>query len=109
MPTNILKKTVGRSDPKIASEFIAFYSGHSKTKIKAAMNKGAAWLKSKSGKRRRIRRATANLNIGDRLELYYDDKLLASVPPQANCLSDQQYYSVWYETDGGGAAVPLPF
>jgi tRNA pseudouridine32 synthase/23S rRNA pseudouridine746 synthase len=100
MPTSIVKKTVGSNDPKIVSDFIAFYSGLSKTKIKAAMNKGAAWLKPQGGKRRRIRRATANLNVGDRLELYYDDKLLALVPPQANCLSDQRYYSVWYKPAG---------
>lgn len=100
MPKSIVKKTVGSSDPKIASDFIAFYSGLSKTKIKAAMNKGAAWLKPKGGKRRRIRRATASLHVGDRLELFYDDELLALTPPQANCLSDQQYYSVWYKPAG---------
>jgi len=81
MPASIVKKTVGRNDPKIVSDFIAFYSDLSKTKIKAAMNKGAAWLKPKGGKRRRNRRATANLNVGDRLEFYYDDKLLALIPP----------------------------
>ena len=64
------------------------------------MNKGAAWLKPEGGKRQRIRRATARLHVGDRLELFYDDDLLALVPPQANCLSDQQYYSVWNKPAG---------
>lgn len=64
------------------------------------MNKGAVWLKKTRGKQNRIRRATAALKTGDNLSLYYDEKLLALKPPSAECISDQQRYSVWFKPAG---------
>jgi tRNA pseudouridine32 synthase/23S rRNA pseudouridine746 synthase len=95
-----LKKTVGPEDPKTAVEFLAEYSDISKVRIKDAMNKGAVWLKKTGGKQYRIRRAKTTLKAGDILSFYYDEKLLAIIPPVAECISDQKRYSVWFKPAG---------
>jgi tRNA pseudouridine32 synthase/23S rRNA pseudouridine746 synthase len=64
------------------------------------MNKGAVWIKKKSGGMKRLRRASASLLQGDRIEIYYDSELLSLKPPEARCLSDQQHYSVWHKPAG---------
>ena len=64
------------------------------------MNKGAAWIRKKRGGMRRLRRATALPDAGDRLEFYYDEKLLSVKPPAAKCLSDKRRYSVWCKPPG---------
>ncbi|HEX8948576.1 MAG TPA: pseudouridine synthase, partial [Dissulfurispiraceae bacterium] len=83
-----------------ACDFLAAKSGLSKGRVKDAMNKGAAWIRKKGGGMRRLRRATALPDAGDRLELYYDGKLLSVKPPAAKCLSDKRRYSVWYKPAG---------
>jgi len=95
-----LNKTVGPDDPKTAVDFLAHHAGLSKGRIKNAMNKGAVWLKKTQGKQYRIRRATTALKPGDRLSLYYDEKLLALNPPTEACISDQKRYSVWFKPAG---------
>jgi len=96
----ILKKTVGPDDPKTVVDFLAHHAGLSKSRIKIALNKGAVRLKRTQGKQNRIRRATTALKPGDRLSLYYDEKLLALNPPIAECISDQKRYSVWFKPAG---------
>jgi tRNA pseudouridine32 synthase / 23S rRNA pseudouridine746 synthase len=96
----ILKKTVGPDDPKTVVDFLAHHAGLSKSRIKIALNKGAVRLKRTQGKQNRIRRATTALKPGDRLSLYYDEKLLALEPPIAECISDQKRYSVWFKPAG---------
>ena len=95
-----LTKTVGPNGPGTACEFIAFHSGLSKSRIKDAMNKGAVWVKKKKGKPYRLRRATAPVQSGDYLSIYYDAKLLALEPPAPQCLSDQVRYSAWHKPAG---------
>jgi tRNA pseudouridine32 synthase/23S rRNA pseudouridine746 synthase len=95
-----IKKTVGVEDPKIACGFLAQHSGLSKSRIKDAMNKGAAWISRPKGRPYRIRKATAALKAGDHLTLYYDAGLLGLVPPAPECLSDQKRYSVWFKPCG---------
>jgi tRNA pseudouridine32 synthase/23S rRNA pseudouridine746 synthase len=95
-----IKKTVTEDDPTTVCDFLATATGISKTKLKGAMHKGAAWLRRKGKKRARIRRATAPVNHGDTIELYYDAQLLALIPPQARCLMDRRHYSVWCKPAG---------
>jgi tRNA pseudouridine32 synthase/23S rRNA pseudouridine746 synthase len=95
-----LKKTVDDNDPMTAVEFLAKHSGISKVRVKDAMNKGAFWLKRNNGKQYRIRRAKTTLKAGDHLSFYYDEKLLAIIPPPAKCISDQKRYSVWFKSAG---------
>ncbi|UCF93401.1 MAG: RluA family pseudouridine synthase [Desulfobacterales bacterium] len=99
-PKFSLKQTVGALDSKTLCDYIASQTGLSKSKIKDALNKGAAWLKKKGGHRRRVRRASTALNPGDSLEFYYDARLLERHPPQGRCLHDYQRFSVWYKPSG---------
>jgi tRNA pseudouridine32 synthase/23S rRNA pseudouridine746 synthase len=95
-----LKKTVGPEDPKTAVDFIAEYSDISKVRIKDAMNKGAVRLKKAGGKQNRIRRAKTALKTGDKLSFFYNEKLLGLEPWDAECISDQKRYSVWFKPAG---------
>jgi tRNA pseudouridine32 synthase / 23S rRNA pseudouridine746 synthase len=94
-----LKKQVVPGDSKTVCEFFAHASGLSKSKIKDAMIKGAAWRKRR-GRQERIRRATEPVRAGDVLELHYDERLLTIEPPDAELISDCEYYSVWYKPAG---------
>lgn len=96
----VFKKTVSSDDIRTASALLAAGTGLSKTKVKEAMIKGAVWLKKDKRKRRRLRRATASLAAGDILEIFYDENILAKIPPPANLLSDRNVYSVWIKPAG---------
>ena len=92
--------TVPPGDPTTACELLARQTGLAKGRIKDAMTKGAVWLKKKKGKPQRLRRATAVVRPGYRLAIHYDAALLALVPPQPRCVSDQGHYSVWEKPAG---------
>lgn len=80
-----------------ACQMLADASGLPKARIKIAMSKGAVWLKREGAKERRIRKAKFMLNAGDRIQLFYDPKVLAMTPPEPTCLEDTQEYSVWFK------------
>ncbi len=82
-----------------ASDFLAGHSGLSKSKVKDAMNKGAVLIR-KNGRMQRLRRATARLNRGDRIEFHYDESVLAIIPPSPILISDEGRYSVWHKPAG---------
>jgi tRNA pseudouridine32 synthase/23S rRNA pseudouridine746 synthase len=69
-------------------------------RIKDAINKGAVWLKRGQRRPQRIRRVTEALIVGDRVNLNYDEKILANEPPAAYCIADQIHYSVWHKPAG---------
>jgi len=92
--------TVTPDDPPTACELLARQTGLAKARIKDAMTKGAVWLKKRKGKLQRLRRATAAVRPGYQLVIHYDKGLLALVPPQARCVSDQGHYSVWEKPAG---------
>jgi len=96
----VFQQSVPAGDAPPAAEFFAAATGLPKVRIKDAMNKGAAWLKRKGLKKRRIRRAAFPLRPGDALWLCYDPHLLAQIPPRARCLEDVGRYSVWYKPPG---------
>lgn len=83
-----------------ACDLLAAKSGISKSRLKDAMNKGAVWLRGKKGGLKRLRRATTRLRAGDHIELYYDEKILSAVPPEARCLEDRKAYSTWHKPAG---------
>lgn len=99
-PALTLRRKVTVTDPRSAIEFLACHCGLSKGRLKDAMNKGAVWLRSGRGGRKRLRRATAQLSVGDEIELFYDPVLLALSPPPVQCLADRRDYSVWYKPAG---------
>ena len=91
---------IDSDDGTAVCDYLASETGLSKSKIKAAMIKGAVHIKRKGRGRKRIRRATTPLRLGDRIELYYDADILSIQPPAARCLSDHPHYSVWFKPAG---------
>jgi len=95
-----LKIIINPGECQTACDLLASRSGLSKSKIKDAMGKGAVCLTRKKKGKRRLRRATAQLQAGDILECNYDEVVLAVVPPEAECLHDAGRYSVWLKPAG---------
>ena len=85
---------------QIACDFLADATGISKQKIKDAMTKGAVWLKRHNKPRKRLRRAKEVLQNRDKLELFYDETLLARKAEGTTCLLDANGYSVWFKPAG---------
>lgn len=71
----------------------------SKQKLKQAMHKGAVWL-TQGRSTRRLRRASKILNSGDMLHIYYDSQILSQSELNAQLISDEQDYSVWFKPAG---------
>ncbi|MBI5040226.1 MAG: RluA family pseudouridine synthase [Gammaproteobacteria bacterium] len=94
-----LKRRVAPSDPNVLIDFLHQYSGLSKQQLKDAAYKGAVLLR-RDGSVRRLRRAKAVLQVGDRIELHYDRAILALEPPSAHCIADRERYSVWFKPAG---------
>lgn len=74
-------------------------SGLPKQRIKDAMNKGACWWAQK-GKRVRLRKAKREVRAGTRLQLFYDEAVLARKPEPATLLEDRGRYSIWLKPHG---------
>lgn len=98
--TRVIRHTVTGAESATACELLAAQSGFSKGKIKDAMNKGAVWLVPPSGPMKRLRRATAMLHAGEKIELHYNDEVLAKLVPLSVLLADRQNYSVWFKPGG---------
>jgi tRNA pseudouridine32 synthase/23S rRNA pseudouridine746 synthase len=95
----VLKHDLTPADPKRAVDLLAALTSVSRSALKDAMNKGAVWLVRK-GQRRRLRRATAELGMGDRIELFFDKSLLSSQIPALRMIADHRRYSVWHKPAG---------
>lgn len=81
---------------------IALLSEHCKLshqQLKNAMSKGAVWL-TDGRSTRRLRRNSKTLKPGQKLHLYYDEKVLETEKPQAQLIADHQQYSIWYKPKG---------
>ena len=98
--TRVIKHTVVAAETATACEMLAARSGFSKGKIKDAMNKGAVWLVPPTGPMKRLRRATATLNAGEKIELHYNDEVLAKQVPTGVLVADVHHYSVWFKPSG---------
>jgi tRNA pseudouridine32 synthase/23S rRNA pseudouridine746 synthase len=82
-----------------ASQLLANHTDLSQAKIKDAMQKGAVWLLRGKDKKR-LRRASKALKVGDRLELNYNAELLNQVVPEPQLIHDAQEYSLWFKPYG---------
>jgi len=67
--------------------------------MKRAMKNGAVWLESAHGIAR-IRRVKKILSAGDRLHIYYDEKIQNSEPDAAILIADEGQYSIWNKPYG---------
>lgn len=97
MPSTFDFTTTMSNQPAV--DFLAEKTGLPKARIKDAMNKGACWWTIK-GKQLRLRRATKDLPKGTRIQLYYDEQVLARTPEAGQRLLDQGRYSIWYKPHG---------
>lgn len=80
---------------------LAEATGLSRQHIKQVMQKGAVWLEEKkTGKPRRLRRASKTPAVGDKLHLYYDANVLKSIPAPPQLVADLCEYSIWYKPYG---------
>jgi tRNA pseudouridine32 synthase / 23S rRNA pseudouridine746 synthase len=88
-----------RTEHSTALAALAAVSQLPKLRIKDAMSKGAVWLKR--GKHtKRMRRSTAELQLGDELALHYNADILALQPPTPALVADEKHYSVWNKPAG---------
>lgn len=94
-----LERRVAPDDPKVLVDFLHRHTGLSKQQLKDAANKGAVMLR-RAGAAKRVRRAKAELRVGDLIELHYDRAILALEPPPARCIEDRGAYSVWFKPAG---------
>ncbi len=74
-------------------------TGLPKQRIKDAMAKGACWWTHK-GKQVRLRKAKREVRSGTRLQLFYDESVLARKPEEAELIEDKGRYSVWFKPHG---------
>lgn len=96
-----LNVEIRKGEQITACDLLAERSGLSKSKIKDAMIKGAAWLQKKGKKpKQRLRRAKAALHPGDTISLYYNERILTGTPPGQRLISDQGSYTVWHKPAG---------
>lgn len=96
----VYQTKITSKDIRALCDVLAELSGLSKSRVKDAMNKGAAWIRRSTGKKRRIRRATAPVHRGDTVWLYYDPHILAQTSLKARCLKDCTDYSIWFKPAG---------
>lgn len=85
--------------PGLAVDILSEASGLPKQRIKDAMAKGACWWTLK-GKIVRLRKAKRDVKAGTRMQLYYDEAVLARKAPEAELLQDKARYSVWFKPHG---------
>ena len=82
-----------------ASQVLANHANLSQARIKDAMQKGAVWLSRGDGKKR-LRRASKPLQVGDKLTLNYNAQLLDQDVPEPQLIHDATHYSVWFKPYG---------
>ena len=83
-----------------AGAFLFRKTGLSLLRIQDALAKGALRLKRRGQKRFRLRRGEILLGAGDDVVFYYDEEILARVPPEADLVEDRKDYSVWFKPPG---------
>jgi len=83
----------------VAVDLLAEETGLSKQLVKQLMQKGAVWL-TKGKKTQRLRRAKRTLQVGQIVHVYYDQSVLAMIPPEPTLIADEGHYSVWNKPYG---------
>lgn len=55
---------------------------------------------AKQGRPRRLRRGKRTLEIGQKISLYYDQKVIGSTCPPAELIADEGSYTIWHKPAG---------
>lgn len=98
-PTRFEKHLTIEKNEGSAVEPLAIATGLSRQRIKQAMQKGAVWI-TRGNNTRHLRRATKTLQADEILHIYYDEQVLAQIPPQPELIADEDAYSVWFKPYG---------
>jgi tRNA pseudouridine32 synthase/23S rRNA pseudouridine746 synthase len=99
-PCVVLEKHIPITVPsESAIARLAIETSLSKQRLKQAMYQGCVWL-TRGQQTHALRRASKSVQAGDVIHLYYDEQVLAQVPPAATLFADEGGYSVWYKPYG---------
>lgn len=93
-------RTVIVEDASQACALLARLVELPKARVKDCMAKGGVWWTRPGRATSRLRRATAEVKAGDRLEINFDPALLALIPPKPECLFREKRYSIWNKPAG---------
>lgn len=99
-PEPAFSRAIAVERPGLARDLLAHVTGLSKNAVKDCMMKGGVWRRKNGRTAVRLRRATAAVIPGDRLEIHYDPRLLALVPPEPELVFRNARYSVWNKPAG---------
>ena len=95
----IERKITIDTDNQSLIDALAGATNLSKQSLKSALDKGCVWLKT--GKKiNRIRRIKKPLKIGNEVFIYFNEKILSSIPAQPTLLLDKNSYSIWFKPAG---------
>lgn len=75
------------------------HTGLSKQALKRAMRLGALWC-GHGKHRQRWRRVDKPMRPGTAIDLYYDARILAQIPPSPTLIVDEDAYSIWHKPYG---------
>jgi tRNA pseudouridine32 synthase / 23S rRNA pseudouridine746 synthase len=95
----IEQKIINQSDQALLINVLADATPLSKQVLKSALDKGCVWLKS-GKKTNRVRRVKKPLKVGDEVFIYFNEKILSSVPRDPKLLLDKKDYSIWFKPAG---------
>ena len=95
----IEKKITIKNNQQLLIDALVEITSLSKQVLKSALDKGCVWLKS--GKKiNRVRRVKKPLKVGNEVFIYYNEKILSSVPLEPELLLDKTDYSIWFKPAG---------
>lgn len=95
----IERKITIKTDNQLLIDALVESTSLSKQVLKAALDKGCVWLKV-GKKTNRIRRVKKPLKIGNEVFIYFNEKILSSIPTQPSLLLDKKDYSIWFKPAG---------
>ena len=99
MHSIIEKKITIKNNQQLLIDALVEITSLSKQVLKSALDKGCVWLKS--GKKiNRVRRVKKPLKVGNEVFIYYNEKILSSVPLEPELLLDKTDYSIWFKPAG---------
>lgn len=94
----VIKETVKGQDAKVLVDFIASYCELSKIEIKKSLTNGAGWIRKKGAKSiRRFRKAKTELELGDKVEFYYDKDIQLATYDEPEMLLNKKTWGIWYK------------
>jgi tRNA pseudouridine32 synthase/23S rRNA pseudouridine746 synthase len=92
---------VGAGEDGYLCDLLHQKSGLSKAKIKTALQCGACRVQKKGFKtQKRVRKAKALIQAGDRISFYYDPGILSLQLPAPQLLQDHGNYTIWDKPAG---------